>query len=99
MFSNWVQKWINQIAHVGWGAYLTLVFGLHMRALYAAAIIIGFAAVKEGIFDPLTETKQLQGSGWEDFGFWMAGIGLGIGSLLLPEVLSVLSGLFRLWKL
>ena len=82
-FSQWVAKWINQFAHVGWGAYLTLALGLHFHALVAGLSMLVFASVKEGIFDPLTETKSLQGSGWQDWAFWLVGIGIGILSLRL----------------
>jgi len=77
MFSAWVQKWINQIAHVGWGAFLFLAVYVHLGVWPATIITVVFAAAKEGIFDPLTETKAEQGSGAEDFVFWIIGILLG----------------------
>lgn len=74
MFSAWVQKWINQLAHIGWGGFLALAIGQHFKFKYAMLAVMVFAAAKEGIFDPLTETKAEQGSGWEDFGFWVLGV-------------------------
>lgn len=84
-FSDWVSKWINQLAHIGWGSYLTLALACRLH-FYSVLIMIAFAGLKEGVFDPLTETKTEQGSGWEDFAFWCAGIILGIGSAILFKV-------------
>jgi uncharacterized protein involved in cysteine biosynthesis len=83
MFSAWVQRWINQIAHVGWAGFLTLLLAGHIRLAYAALAVFLFASIKEAVFDPLTETKAEQGSGWEDWAFWLLGIGLGALSLLV----------------
>lgn len=83
MFSAWVQKWINQIAHVGWGAFLTLALGLHINFRWAILAVFLFASFKEAIFDPMTETKVEQGSGWEDWRFWMTGILLAVIVVLL----------------
>jgi hypothetical protein len=82
-FSDWVDKWIAQLAHVGWGGALTLAIGLHTRARYAAIVVILLASAKEGIFDPITETKAEQGSGWEDWAFWVVGIIFGALNLWL----------------
>jgi hypothetical protein len=82
MFSAWVQKWINQFAHVGWGAYLIMMLSRHMTLYHAAMLVFFFATIKEAVFDPLTETKTEQGSGLEDWVFWMLGLGLGALSLL-----------------
>lgn len=82
MFSAWVQKWINQIAHVGWGAYFVMMLSQHLTVGHAALVVLIFATVKEGIFDPLTETVAEQGSGLQDWAFWVLGIVLGIVSFL-----------------
>lgn len=82
MFSAWIQKWINQIAHVGWGAYILIALSWHMPVGHAILWLVAFATIKEGIFDPLIETAAEQGSGIEDWLFWMAGMILGIVSLL-----------------
>ena len=78
MFSAWVKKWINQFAHVGWGAFLTLLLALHIGRLNAALAVVAFASIKEGIFDPLIETMAEQGNGWVDWAFFLVGIGLGL---------------------
>ena len=78
MFSAWVQKWINQIAHVGWGLALTLALGLHINFFFAIVGVFLFASVKEAVFDPITETVAEQGSGWQDWAFWLLGIALAI---------------------
>jgi hypothetical protein len=77
-FSGWVQKWINQIAHAGWGAFLFMA--LHQRVIgwQALLAVVTFATLKEGIFDPLTETVAEKGSGLQDWVFWMLGLALGI---------------------
>jgi hypothetical protein len=81
-FSDWVTKWINQLAHVGWGAFLTLGIAQHTHWYYAAGVVLTFATLKEGVFDPLTETKALQGSGWQDWAFWCLGIAVGLIPLI-----------------
>ena len=82
-FSDWVQKWINQMAHVGWGAYLVMVLGLHISHVWALLAVLGFAGIKEAVFDPLTETKTEQGSGIEDWLFWALGALIGFLSLIV----------------
>lgn len=74
-FSGWVNKWINQMAHVGWAAFLALV--LVHRIWWGPFLVLGFAAIKEGIFDRLTQDKGTKHTGWLDFGFWFAGTLLG----------------------
>lgn len=76
-FSAFVNKWIYQMAHIGWGGLLTLSLCLHI-GWWGQVSVIGFAAIKEGIFDPLTEDKTTRGSGWQDFLFWSTGTILGI---------------------
>jgi len=76
-FSSWVNKWIFQLAHVGWGAFLTLFIADHSAGWIGFLCVVGGAAAKEGVFDPLTEDPQTRGSGWKDFGFWVAGAVLG----------------------
>jgi hypothetical protein len=81
-FSDWVTKWINQLAHVGWGAFLTLAISQHTHTYYAALAVLAAATVKEAIVDPLTETVALQGSGFEDWAFWCLGIAVGLIALI-----------------
>jgi hypothetical protein len=83
-FSDWVQKWINQIAHVGWGAFLLLAINLNVPLKWAVLAVAAFATIKEFIFDKLTETPAEQGSDLQDWAFWWAGIILGV----LVSVLS-----------
>lgn len=81
-FSSWVAKWISQMAHVGWGAFLTMaVLARHTPRFYAFFAVVVFAAIKEFIFDPLTETPLLSGGlkgDALDFLFWCVGATLGI---------------------
>lgn len=81
-FSTWVQRWIYQLAHVGWGAYLTMALSQHMTVGNAALWILAAATVKEGIFDPLTEDGVARFSGFQDWLFWVIGIAIGILSFL-----------------
>lgn len=82
MFSAWVQKWINQIAHVGWGAFLFMALHQHIAGWRAMVVVFAFATIKEAIFDPMTETLAEQGSGLQDWAFWILGLILGIGASL-----------------
>jgi hypothetical protein len=86
-FSDWVQKWINQLAHIGWGSFLALLLSEAIPCrhipLIAFLLVTLFATIKEAVFDPLTETSTEQGSGLEDWVFWMLGNLIGIGSFLL----------------
>lgn len=78
MFSAWVAKWINQIAHVGWGIVIAS-FMAEMFSLSVGAIaIVGFAAVKEFMFDKFTASGPRQFSDSMDFAFWMIGGGVGL---------------------
>lgn len=51
------------------------LFASNKAALIGTACAIVFAAVKEAWFDPRYETVETAGSGFEDFAFWLAGIG------------------------
>ena len=79
-YSDWVQKWLPQMAHVAWGAFLLMAISQHTTIGHAALIVTTIATVKEGLIDPLTETVALQGSGLQDWSFWMIGIVLGIAA-------------------
>lgn len=81
-FSGWVNNWLPQMAHVSTGAFLTLALSLHVGPLYAAGAVLTFATLKEGVFDKLTETITLQGSGWQDWAFWCLGIAVGLAPLM-----------------
>jgi hypothetical protein len=66
---------VSQLAHVGWGAFLTLAILLYSPYwCVAAGMVTGFAAIKEFIFDKLTEDKATQGSDVEDFLFFLLGL-------------------------
>lgn len=45
---------------------------------WAALAIMVFAAVKEGILDPITETPEVAGSGWRDFAGYTVGTSIGL---------------------
>jgi hypothetical protein len=80
-FSAWVSKWLAQFAHVGWGAFLALAVGKFTHAYIGFLVVLAVAAIKEFIFDPLTETPGLSGGlkgDEEDFLFWLVGAGLGM---------------------
>jgi hypothetical protein len=82
-FSGWVDKWINQITHVGWGAFLLLAVARHVHLWIAVLTVTGFAALKEGVFDNLVKDPGVVHPGWLDFSFWVAGIGLGVVTWLI----------------
>lgn len=77
---------LAQVAHIGWGA--TIIYTLHafeLRKRDAFAVLIIFAALKEGIWDVLVETSAVQGNGFEDFSFFLVGGVLAIAVLLLTR--------------
>jgi hypothetical protein len=89
-FSQWVDKWVAQMAHLGWGSFLALLLSealptSHHIPLFALWLVTAFATIKEAVFDPLTETLAEQGSGLEDWAFWMLGNLIGSGSFLLLQ--------------
>ncbi len=69
---------LAQLAHIGWGAALTLGVARHASSLWSAvAIALAFAVLKE-ISEYWTETGETRGSTLKDIGFWTVGIVLGI---------------------
>lgn len=82
-FSTWVQNSINQLAHIGWGAFITVGLAKHFTIFHTILIVVAFALIKEFIFDKLTETIAEQGSDVIDFAFWMVGLALGVLTWIL----------------
>lgn len=77
-FSAWINKWIFQFTHVGWGGFLTLALQLHFWWGFLA--VVAFAAVKEFVFDPLTKSTAPCGSTQSDrIDFLFFGIGVALG--------------------
>jgi hypothetical protein len=79
-FSAWVNKWIFQMAHVGWGLAIALFMGAMLGPMWGGISNAGQSAVKEFIFDPLTETPGLSGGikgDALDFLFWNVGGAVG----------------------
>jgi len=69
---------LAQLAHIGWGAALTLAVARHTSSIWlAAAIVLAFAVLKE-ISEYWTETSETRGSTLTDIGFWAVGIALAI---------------------
>jgi hypothetical protein len=69
---------LAQLAHIGWGAALTLAVARHSSSLWlAVGIVLAFAVLKE-ISEYWTETGQTRGSTLQDIGFWAAGIALAV---------------------
>jgi hypothetical protein len=69
---------LAQLAHIGWGAALTLGVARHTSSLWlAAAIAFVFAVLKE-ISEYWTEKDETRGSTLTDIGFWTSGIVLAI---------------------
>ncbi len=73
---------LAQLAHIGWGAAIVLAFAMTGHPFIGGLVMEGIATFKETVFDPLTETKAMQGSGLEDWAFWNLGIGLALGFVL-----------------
>ena len=74
-----------QLAHIGWAGFVTLALWLvtAISPRSAALLVMAGSAIKEFIVDPLTESIQVQGSAWQDFGF------LAIGAALAIVVIAV----------
>jgi hypothetical protein len=83
MFSSWVAKWINQLAHIGWGIVIASFASEMLNPWWGLLIITGFAAVKEFVFDKLTASGPSQFTDTQDFGYWMVGGAIGIGLSLI----------------
>ena len=72
---------IGQIAHVEAGLLVVLgpnaLFGPRFMWAWCLALVV-FASVKEFWYDTNYETSDERGNGWEDFGFYMVGMAIGI---------------------
>jgi len=69
---------LAQLAHIGWGAALTLAVARHGSSLWSAVgIVLAFAVLKE-ISEYWTETGETRGSTLKDIGFWTVGIALAV---------------------
>ena len=79
---------LAQIAHTVTGAVLVLMFAYVGHPFLGVAVTEAVAIVKETIFDPLTETKAFQGSGWRDWAFWNVGIGLALVFLITVTLIG-----------
>ena len=92
-FSGWVNKWIYQMAHFGNAAFFTLTACLFGNPIYSLLAATAVCALKEGVFDPLTEDKTTQGSGWLDFLFLELGVlaGFAVRQLFIIYLVSVLT--------
>jgi hypothetical protein len=79
---------IAQMAHVGWGALLTLAPAVmfHKSAWYfAVAVVIG-AAAKEYADAHGLESEALAGNSWEDWSYWCVGGALGLGVFFIGKI-------------
>ena len=81
--------WLDtaQLAHIGWGGFLTLGFALFLPWWIAALIAAGIAFAKEATESLWGVWEPAQPWGWpgaaEDFSFFLVGIGISLGVLLL----------------
>jgi hypothetical protein len=78
---------VAQFAHAGVAgllylsvAHIAIEAALFRWLWYGAFIALGVAAAafKEGYWDPRHENAATRGSGLEDFGFYMVGIGIAV---------------------
>jgi hypothetical protein len=83
---------LAQMAHVGWGCAGVLLFTLFGYFILGTGAMVAFASLKEGVFDPLTETPAAQGSGWEDFAFWCVGILIAVLMIIIRLLLLKAGG-------
>jgi hypothetical protein len=78
---------IAQMAHVGWGALLTLAPAVmfHTNVLYFALAVSVIAAGKEWWDSRGLESVALAGNSWEDWAFWEVGVTLGVTVVILSN--------------
>lgn len=79
---------IAQMAHVGWGALLTLAPAVmfHKSVWYFAGAVIILAAGKEYWDSHGLESKALAGNSWEDWAFWCLGVALGLSVVFIGRL-------------
>lgn len=79
---------IAQMAHVGWGALLTLAPAVmfHESPYYFAAAVVVLAAGKEYWDSHGLESTALAGNSWEDWGFWCLGASLGFAMACIARL-------------
>jgi hypothetical protein len=67
---------VSQLAHVGWGGFLTLIAALFLEPWQAAAVAAIIAAGKESIESQwgVWEARQPWKNGLIDFAFFVVGI-------------------------
>lgn len=83
---NSIPGFDSQIAHVGWGAFLTLAFALWLPswAAIALALFISFGKeALESLGKAFWEPKQSWSNSMVDFGFFAVGIGVSVILLVL----------------
>jgi hypothetical protein len=61
-----------QSAHMGWGAFLVLAVWSYLGPWWAWGLLIGWAGLKEYLFDLLIERDTVPSSS-EDFFFYLVG--------------------------
>ncbi len=80
---TWLASWMPsanvdaQAAHVGWGAFAVLFFGLLWGPFWAWGILAAFVCLKEFVFDLVVEKDSLA-DGWMDAAFYNVGGLLGM---------------------
>lgn len=79
---------IAQRAHFLLGVLIVLLPAFfHVGPWYVIAIFLGWAAWKEAWYDEKYETKEVRGSGWEDFLNYLFGVVVGISLVLIKTKL------------
>jgi hypothetical protein len=79
-FSSWNAKWIYEIAHVGWAAFLVLALAKFTHPFLALIVVVGGSAIKELSIDPLTKSPTPCGNqlnDLDDLAFLTAGAIMG----------------------
>lgn len=79
---------LAQLAHVGWGGFLTLLLTLFVGAWWATAVVAAFTLGKESAESlglAFWEPKQTWLSSTIDVAFWFIGIALALTALVVRK--------------
>ena len=68
--------------------YGSVLLGGSHALLWAAIVVVIFAGIKEGLWDPKHETPAVAGSGWRDFFGYMAGLAVSLLTIYIKAKLT-----------
>lgn len=73
---------ISQLSHFAWGSFIVMlipiVFQARMITLPTWLLFNLYAAIKEGVYDPMFEACDISSWDWEDFVIYVSGSTFGL---------------------